>query len=81
MSIGFILAVIFSALLFIFGVSMAAGQYQRGQVTAGIQAPEWIFGAFVPFGAFFITIRFAQALVRTIKQPAPVKGADSKGGN
>ncbi len=52
------LAVIFSANLFYYGLQMAASQFRRGQVTAGMQWPEWIFGAFVPLGAFFITIEF-----------------------
>ena len=32
-----------------------------------MQWPEWIYATFIPFGAFFITIRFAQALVQELK--------------
>jgi C4-dicarboxylate transporter DctQ subunit len=74
LAVGFALAVLFCGLLFIFGVKMAMGQFARGQVTAGIQLPEWIFGSFVPFGAFFVTVRFAEALVRTVKL-APIEKA------
>ena len=45
---------------------MALNQYNKGQLTAGTQLPEWIFGSFVPIGALFVTIRFAQNLFRLI---------------
>ena len=32
-----------------------------------MQWPEWIFGAFVPVGAVFLTVRFIQVLIREIK--------------
>lgn len=56
--VSFSLALVFSASLFYYGCQMAASQFSRGQVTAGMQLPEWIFGAFVPLGAFFITAEF-----------------------
>jgi len=56
--VSYLLAVFFSAALFYYGLQMAASQFMRGQVTAGMQLPEWIFGAFVPLGAFFIMIEF-----------------------
>ena len=34
-----------------------------------MQWPEWIFGAFIPFGAVFLTIRFAQATIEEAKAP------------
>ena len=32
-----------------------------------MQWPEWIFGSFVPIGAFFLTLRFIQVLIAEIK--------------
>ena len=45
---------------------MVMSQMRRGQVTAGMQWPEWIFGAFVPLGAFFIAVEFLFLLLDTI---------------
>ena len=44
-----------------------------GMETSAMQWPEWVYGAFVPFGAFFVTVRFAQATVQEWK--APLHGA------
>ncbi len=63
---GYLFAVAFCLLLFHYGVLMTVSQYQRNQITIGMQWPEWIFGAFVPFGAFFVTVRFAQLLCKTL---------------
>lgn len=68
-SIGLILAVVFSGSIFYYGIFMTMRQFARGQITAGMQWPEWIFGSFVPIGAFFLTIRFLQVLIREIKSP------------
>lgn len=64
---GYLVSVLFSAALFYYGILMVKSQIMLGQVTAGMQWPEWIFGSFVPIGAFFVTIRFAQVLIETIK--------------
>ena len=34
-----------------------------------MQWPEWIYGCFVPFGAVFMTIRFAQITLEEIRSP------------
>lgn len=68
--IGYLFAVAFCAALCYYGLLMVIGQFQRGQVTAGMQWPEWIFGSFVPFGSFFITLRFAELLVKEIRTRA-----------
>lgn len=68
--VGYLFAVAFCGLLCYYGLVMTISQYQRGQITAGMQWPEWIFGAFVPFGAFFVTVRFAQLLVGTLRGKA-----------
>lgn len=59
-------ATLFSALICYYGVFMTINQFTKGQLTAGTQLPEWIFGAFVPVGALFVTIRFGQNLFRLL---------------
>ena len=49
---------------------MVRSEYILGQVTAAMQWPEWIYGCFVPFGAIFMTIRFAQITLKEIRTPA-----------
>lgn len=65
--IGFSIAVVFCAAIFFYGIKMVMNQVVLGQVSAGMQWPEWIYGSFVPFGAFFATARFLQVLVAEIK--------------
>lgn len=65
--VGFAIATAFSAALFYYGILMVINQYTLGMETSAMQWPEWIYGMFVPFGAFFITIRFAQAMVQEWK--------------
>ena len=60
------LATFFSVALFWYGISMVQSQIFHGQVTAGMQWPEWIFGSFVPLGAFFITVEFLFLLIDTV---------------
>ena len=65
-TMSYLIATVFSAALFWYGISMVQSQIYHGQVTAGMQWPEWIFGSFVPIGAFFITIEFLFMLIDTI---------------
>ena len=65
-TMSYTMATLFSAALFWYGISMVQSQIYHGQVTAGMQWPEWIFGAFVPLGAFFITIEFLFMLIDTV---------------
>lgn len=58
---GFAVGTLFSAALCYYGIHMVRNQILLGQVTPTMQWPEWIFGTFIPIGAFFLTIRFAQA--------------------
>ena len=60
------MAFLFSSALFYYGLNMVSSQMRRGQVTAGMQWPEWIFGAFVPLGAFFIAVEFLFLLLDTV---------------
>lgn len=65
--IGYGIAVIFSAAIFYYGILMVKNQILLGQTTPAMQWPEWIYGSFVPFGAFFVVIRFFQAFVEEAK--------------
>ena len=56
--VGCLFAITFCGMLVWFGSRMAMSQFARQQVTAGMQWPEWVFGAFVPFGALFVLFRF-----------------------
>lgn len=71
--IGFALASVFSASICYYGIFMVISQYNKGQVTAGMQWPEWIFGSFVPIGSFFLTVRFIQVFIEEIKAQEPDK--------
>ena len=66
---GFGLATVFSFAVFFYGVKMVQSEYILGQVTPSMQWPEWIYGCFVPFGAVFMTIRFAQITLEEIRSP------------
>lgn len=65
--IGYLFAVAFTGAIFYYGILMVLSQRELGQVTANMQWPEWIFGSFVPIGALFATVRFAQVLVEEIR--------------
>ncbi len=69
---GFAIASLFSAALFYYGIRMVMNQHKLGMVTAAMQFPEWIYATFVPFGAFFVTIRFIQAMIEEYKVPLSV---------
>lgn len=65
---GYGAAVLFTGTIFYYGILMVRNQRLLGQVTAGMQWPEWIFGSFVPIGAFFATVRFIQVLIKEIRR-------------
>ena len=67
--LGFAIGTIFSAALLYYGILMVINQYNLGMETSAMQWPEWIYGIFIPFGAFFVTVRFAQATVQEWKAP------------
>ena len=56
--------------LFFYGIKMVQSEYILGQVTPAMQWPEWVYGLFVPFGAIFMTLRFAQITLEEIRTPA-----------
>jgi len=65
--IGYLFAALFCTAILYYGIQMVMNQRMLEQRTAGMQWPEWIFGSFVPLGAFFATIRFLQKLINEIK--------------
>lgn len=65
--IGYLFAAAFSGAIFVYGIQMVMNQMRLGQVTANMQWPEWIYGSFVPIGAFFVVVRFVQALAEEMK--------------
>lgn len=72
--LGFVIGTVFSAALFYYGILMVINQYNLGMETSAMQWPEWIYGTFIPFGAFFVTIRFAQAAIQEWKAPLESRG-------
>lgn len=75
---GFGIGTIFSAALFYYGVLMVINQYNLAMETAAMQWPEWVYGTFVPFGAFFVTIRFAQATLQEWKGESETAQAEGE---
>ena len=42
---------------------MAKQEYVLGQLTAGMQWPEWMFGMFVPISGGVLVIRYIQLFI------------------
>ncbi len=59
--------IIFAGVIFYFGIRMTMTQFQRGQLSLGVQIPEWIYGSFVPLGSFFLLMRFVEMLVKALR--------------
>ena len=75
---GFGLATVFSFAVFFYGIKMVRNEYILGQVTPSMQWPEWVYGCFVPFGAFFMTLRFAQVTLEELRTPADQLKSDAE---
>jgi C4-dicarboxylate transporter DctQ subunit len=75
---GFGLATVFCFAVFFYGIKMVRNEYILGQVTPSMQWPEWIYGCFVPFGAVFMTLRFAQITLEEIRTPADQVKTDAE---
>ena len=72
--VGFIMYLIsafFCLLILVFGVQMVVSQYNFGQETAAMQWPEWIYGSFVPIGAFFAMVAFLSGAVNFLRHGHP----------
>ena len=57
----------FAGVIFYYGIRMTMTQFQRGQLSLGVQIPEWIYGSFVPLGAFFLLLRFVELLIQALQ--------------
>lgn len=66
------LGVVFSLILMKTGVEMALLEHKLQQITMALQWPEWIYGSFIPAGACFMVIRFAQAALDCAKKAKEV---------
>ena len=69
-----LLGVAFSLALIVTGYGMVERQYFLKQITIALQWPEWIYGAFVPFGGLFMFARFLQAAVENWRAAATTEG-------
>ncbi len=65
--------ILFSFVIFYFGIRMTMTQFQRGQLSLGVQIPEWIYGSFVPLGSFFLLVRFIELLIQGLRGKAAVR--------
>ena len=52
---------------------MTMTQFQRGQLSLGVQIPEWIYGSFVPLGSFFLMVRFIELLIQALRGEKAVR--------
>ena len=75
---GYGLSTVFCFAVFFYGIKMVRNEYILGQVTPSMQWPEWIYGCFVPFGAAFMTLRFAQVTLEEIRTPAEMVKSDAE---
>ncbi len=75
---GFGLATVFCFAVFFYGIKMVRNEYILGQVTPSMQWPEWIYGCFVPFGAAFMTLRFAQVTLEEIRNRPEESKSDAE---
>ena len=61
--LGDILGVAFGALILYYGYLMVQQEHILGQLTAGMQWPEWMFGIFVPISGAVLVIRYIQLFI------------------
>ncbi len=79
--VGFIMYLIsafFCLLILVFGVQMVMSQYSFGQETAAMQWPEWIYGSFVPIGAFFAMMAFLSGAFNYLRHGHPGANMDDE---
>lgn len=68
-----VLGVLFSLILVYTGVGMAYSEYKMNQISITLQWPEWIYGSFLPIGALFMSVRFAQVAHSDLKHLLAMK--------
>lgn len=63
-----LLAALFSAVLLYTGSTMVLNQLEINARSITLQWPAWIYGSFLPLGAFFMVLRFGQMAIRRFKE-------------
>lgn len=71
---GNILGAVFSLILLYTGMGMVINEFVMEQISIALQIPQWIYGSFMPIGAFCMTCRFLQAAAANLKHFKEVKG-------
>ncbi len=66
----------FSAVLFYYGIIMVQGEMRSGITTAALMWPEWVFGSFIPIGAFFMCLEFINFGVLALRKPIEAEGSE-----
>ena len=61
--LGDLMGIVFGVLILWFGYLMAKQEYVLGQLTSGMQWPEWMFGMFVPISGGVLVIRYIQLFI------------------
>lgn len=59
---------VFGVLLTYYGFLMVDQEFVLGQVTSGMQWPEWMLGTVVPVSGVVLVIRYAQLFFKELKQ-------------
>ena len=65
--VGAIMAVIFCGIIAYYGIGFTQHAYNGGQLSGGMQWPEWIYNSYVPIGAALLTLRFFLIAVGILK--------------
>lgn len=68
-----ILSAIFGLILLYTGILMVQNQMRINSKTITLQWPEWIYGSFLPIGAFFIIIRFGMESIKCFRKAKEIK--------
>ncbi|ONI42604.1 hypothetical protein AN639_12170 [Candidatus Epulonipiscium fishelsonii] len=62
-----ICGMLFSAIMTYYGFLMTQNQYRLGQLSIGMQWPEWLYGMWIPICGVVIFIRFFGLFLTDIK--------------
>lgn len=68
-----ILSAIFGLILLYTGILMVQNQMRINSKTITLQWPEWIYGSFLPLGAFFIVMRFGVESIKCFRKVKEIK--------
>lgn len=68
-----ILSAIFGLILLYTGILMVQNQMRINSRTITLQWPEWIYGSFLPLGAFFIVMRFGVESIKCFRKVKEIK--------